>query len=142
MLKNLDLDRRSLSEIKTRILVPIKGKTEWLNPLYNPVYFDIEEIKELYPEANYVNLEKLTEDGTDNTEWMLFLSSVYVWDTPALFLKSYRLDGNDSRNDALVQYTGKVSKPFAVRNDRCIDIPVKFVVNQRNGTHFKPNTFA
>lgn len=126
LLKNLVLDRRSLTDIKSRILVPIKDTNKWVNPLHDPVYFDREEIKELYPEANYIDIDRLMEPTENRQEWENFLRSVNVWDVPALFIETYELASADQRNNDFMRYTGKSSKPFSLRNDRRIDIPVKF----------------
>ena len=127
LLRGLKLDGKSLVEIKTRMMVPIKNTGSWLNPLFDPVYFDRERIRELYPNASYVDVEKLMKPTEDRAEWESFLRSVHVWDVPALFIrKSYQLDWADPRNDDFARYTGKVTKPFLLENDRCIDIPSKF----------------
>jgi len=125
-LKTMDLDRRSLSDIKSKILVPVNGKTEWLSPLYHPIYLDNEDIRELFPDAHYLNLKRLLGSEVDDTEWKRFLKMVNIWDKPALYLKTYQLDENEPRNNDFEQYTGKSSKPFTVTNDRCLDIPIRF----------------
>ncbi len=123
---DLDRDRRSLSDIKSKILVPVNGKTEWLNPLYHPIYFDTEDIRELFPDAHFLNLKKLLGSEVDDSDWKRFLKTVNIWDKPALYLNTYQLDENEPRNNNFEQYTGKSSKPFTVTNDRCLDIPIRF----------------
>ncbi|MFC2011375.1 DUF3883 domain-containing protein [Chloroflexota bacterium] len=121
-----DIDRRSLSEIKSKVLVPVKGKTEWLSPLYNPIYFDTEDIRALFPHGHFLDLNKLVGSGADDFEWKKFLKILNIWDKPALYLRTHNLNEKDPRNDDFVRYTGKYSKPFTIINDRCLDIPVKF----------------
>ena len=117
---------KSLSDIKSKILVPVKGKTEWLNPLYHPIYLDIEDIRELFPHAQFLDLRRLVDSDVDDAKWKRFLKKINIWDKAALYLDTYQLDARDSRNNDFEQYTGKSSKPFTVTNDRCLDIPVKF----------------
>jgi hypothetical protein len=125
-LKNLDLDKKSLPEVKSKILVPVKGKTEWLNPLSNPIYFDTKDIRDLFPAGSYLDLELIVGSHLLDDEWKRFFKTIYIWDKPALYLKSYQLDSRHPRNIDFAQNTGKSSTPFTVINDRCLDHPVKF----------------
>jgi len=125
-LKTLDLDRKSVSDIKSRIRVPIKESTEWLNPLYHPIYLDSADIRELFPQAHVLHLKRLLGGEVCTDEWKRFLKTIYIWDKPALYLNTYQLDTSDPRNNGFVLYTGKSSKPFTITNDRCLDVPVTF----------------
>jgi hypothetical protein len=125
-LKTLDLARRSLSDIKSKILVPVKGKAEWINPLYHPIYLDTEDIRELFPDTHFLDLKRLVGSEVDDAEWKGFLKIVNIGDKPALYLNTYQLDEKDPRNNDFERYTGKSSKPFTVTNDRCLDVPVRF----------------
>jgi len=128
-LKALDLDRvdkKSIPDVVSKIRVPVKGESEWLNPLHSPIYFDSAGIRGLFPKARFLDLQKLAGSDHADPEWSRFLKKVNIWDRPALYLRDYQLDQSDPRNDALEQYTGKYSKPFTVVNDRCLDSPVGF----------------
>lgn len=128
-LKALDLDgvdKKSIPDVKSKIRVPVKGKPEWLTPLYNPIYFDSEHIQELFPKAHLLELERLVGNDRDDAGWRRFLKKVNIWDRPALYLNTYQLDQRNPRNNDLEQYARKYSKPFTVINDRCLDIPVRF----------------
>lgn len=62
---NLEIDSKSELEIKEKILFPIKGSEEWLSPITNPIYFETEELKELYPKGNFVDEDVLVANHTD-----------------------------------------------------------------------------
>ena len=34
------------------LLLPIKGNSKWLSPLTTPIYFETDNLKELYPNGN------------------------------------------------------------------------------------------
>ena len=48
------LDTKSELEIKEKILLQVKGSNKWLSPLTNPIYFESENMKELYPNGNFI----------------------------------------------------------------------------------------
>ena len=48
-------DTKSELDIREKILLPIKRSVKWLSPISNPIYIDLEELRGLYPNGNFVD---------------------------------------------------------------------------------------
>lgn len=124
------LDAKSELEIKEKILFPIKGTDKWLSPLTNPIYFENENLRGLYPNGNFVEdtiliWEYKRENEVSKAE---FLKKFGVWDIPAIYLstKQTRVYQYEQRDKLLEKITGRVSRPFYIQNDRILDIPAEY----------------
>jgi hypothetical protein len=129
VLFNLELDSKSELEIKEKILLPIKGKGKWLSPLTNPIYFDTENLRDLYPHGNFVDENVLIVDSSNQTiDKKPFLKMFGVWDIPAIYVYTKRLSINswDKRERILYSISNLSSRPFFLTNDRVLDRPRKF----------------
>lgn len=123
------LDTKSELEIKEKILLQVKGNSKWLSPLTKPIYFECENLKELYPNGNFVDESffKWTGDEIDQVSVREFLIKFGVWEIPAVYLKEEGVTTtNERREDLLISFTNKSSIPFTVENDRVLDIPNKY----------------
>ncbi len=120
-----DLDQKSLIEIKDKILVPIKGKKNWMNPITNPIYFPLPELKLLYPTGNFIDLSFF--ESLNKNETHQFLIKVGVWEIPAVYILAGNipLDSSDEREQKLASRSNLSSRPFYLRNDRCLHVPEK-----------------
>jgi hypothetical protein len=113
--------------IRRKIYVPASQgsmQTVWARPLYNPVYMQSDQLRELYPDGYFVNIDKCMAeaDGTAD-EWQSFFLKCGVWDMPGMYLiqKSETID--TGRVGALNIKVGKRANGFEIRNDRMIDFP-------------------
>jgi len=124
------LDTKSELEIKEKIQLPIKGNEKWLSPLTNPIYFETDNLKELYPNGNFVDERLLKWTGEDimPISPKEFLKTFGVWEIPAIYLldKPVRLLVKDNRDKIIGNFSGLVSRPYLIRYDRVLDKPDKF----------------
>lgn len=124
------LDSKSEFEIREKIILPIKGNNKWLSPLTNPIYFDCEIIRELYPNGNFVDESVLNWDGEEENTFSEndFLKKFGVWDIPAIYIseKPIRLYSKENREKLLGSFSGLNSRPFYIQNDRILDKPFEY----------------
>lgn len=124
------IDTKSEIEIKEKILLPIKGNGKWLSPLTNPIYFETDNLKELYPNGNFVDENSLKWLGDESNEVLPkdFLKNFGVWETPAIYLSANqtRVNSNEKRDNLLGNFSGLSSRPFYIQNDRILDIPIEY----------------
>ncbi|MCX6233123.1 MAG: DUF3883 domain-containing protein [Bacteroidetes bacterium] len=124
------IDTKSELEIKEKILLPIKGNIKWLSPLTNPIYFETENLKELYPNGNFIddNLLKWEGEEINAITKQNFLIKFGVWEIPAVFIadKPTKLYARENRDKLLGTFSGLVSRPYYIRNDRILDEPSKY----------------
>lgn len=124
------LDTKSELDIKEKIQLPIKGNGKWLSPLTNPIYFETDNLKELYPNGNFVDESLLKWTGEDliPTSPKEFLKTFGVWEIPAIYIadKPLRLLAKDSRDKIIGSFSGLVSRPYLIRYDRVLDKPEKY----------------
>ncbi|MDQ8013384.1 MAG: DUF3883 domain-containing protein [Flavobacterium nitrogenifigens] len=124
------LDNKSEIEIKEKILFPVKGTGKWLSPITNAIYFETENLKELYPNGNFADETLLNWLGEDANQVSPkdFLKNFGVWQIPAVYLspKQTIVKTNEHRNRLLDEYSSFSSRPFYIQNDRVLDKPAKF----------------
>lgn len=124
------LDTKSELEIKEKILLQVKGNSKWLSPLTNPIYFENENLKELYPNGNFIDesVLKWTRDENNQVSVKEFLKKFGVWEIPAIYIndKPTRLLAKDNRDKYIGSFSGLVSRPFIIRNDRVLDKPTEY----------------
>jgi hypothetical protein len=124
------LDTKSELEIKEKILLQIKGISKWLSPLTNPIYFEIENLKELYPNGNFIDESFLKWEGDEKNHIPVkeFLIKYGVWEIPAIYIndKRTRLATNDTRNKRIENASGLISRPYFIRYDRVLDKPKEY----------------
>lgn len=129
-------DARSELDIKEKIQLPVKGQKDWISPFKHPVYFDKEELRELYPEGYFVDetVFKQEELGEEEIEAETcvedFLKLCGVWEIPAFYISSdvqtaSRGNGN-MRVKHIQRNTHLSDTPFYIENDRMLDKPVKY----------------
>jgi Protein NO VEIN, C-terminal len=125
---NLEIDLKSELEIKENVLLPIKGKNKWVSPINNPIYFETEHLKDLYPNGNFVNENILiTQSLNELKDKKSFLKMAGVWDIPAVYLseKYSLIYRSDSREKILSNLSNLATRPFYLSNDRILDKPRK-----------------
>jgi hypothetical protein len=124
------LDTKSELDIKEKILLPVKGKDKWLSPVTNPIYFENENLKELYPNGNFIdaNFLKWTGDEINFIQPNDFLKKFGVWEIPAIYIadKATRILMKESRDKKLEYLSGLISRPYYIQNDRVLDVPTKY----------------
>ena len=122
------LDAKSELDIKEKILLPVKGDNKWLSPLTNPIYFETENLKEIYPNGNFIDESMLMRMDEDVISIKEFLKTFGVWETPAIYItnKPIRVLPKENRDKIIGNFSGLVSRPFFIRNDRVLDKPEKY----------------
>jgi hypothetical protein len=124
------LDSKSELEVKDKIVFPIKNSKKWLSPIFHPIYFETDDIKELYPEGNFIDIEILNSFKSDSTHISRqeFVKTFGVWETPAVYIekKPKRIISKSNRDKLIERFSNLNSRPFYIENDRVLDIPSKF----------------
>ena len=126
-------DARSELDIKEKIQLPVKGQKDWVSPFKHPVYFDKEELRELYPEGYFVDETVFKQEEQEieaENRVEDFLKLCGVWEIPAFYISSdvqtaSRGDGN-IRVKHIQRNTHLNDTPFYIENDRMLDKPVKY----------------
>ncbi|MDX1699011.1 MAG: DUF3883 domain-containing protein [Melioribacteraceae bacterium] len=120
-----DLESISVLPSKEKILLPIQEKKDWLNPLTSPIYFDISELRSLYPNGSFIDKTLFPTIPENRIE--MFLKRVGVWDIPAIFVHTTdrEVPAGSSTERRLARYSGLSSRPFFIKNDRLLDMPNK-----------------
>lgn len=116
-------DIRSVDEIKKKILLPISGTDKWLSPITNPIYVENYNIRELYPDANFVD-EKVLE-SEKSSETLVFWKKLGAWNIPAFYVMEEQVSVNrkEKRDKVFARLLNLTSRPFYVKNDRVLDKP-------------------
>lgn len=124
------LDTKSELEIKEKILLPVKGDSKWLSPLTNPFYFETDNLKELYPNGNFIDesLLKWIGETANAVSAKDFLTKFGVWEIPAIYItdKPVRLYAKENREKLIGSFSGLVSRPYYIKNDRVLDKPNEY----------------
>ncbi|GAB1405064.1 hypothetical protein MASR1M74_22430 [Lentimicrobium sp.] len=120
-----DLDSKSILELKEKILLPIQGKRDWLNPITSPIYFDSPELRSLYPNGFFIDTTEFLAISEDKRTQ--FLKMIGVWKIPAVYVDTSdkQVVTGSSAEKRLARYSGLSSRPFFIRNNRFIDVPKK-----------------
>jgi len=124
------LDTKSELEIKEKISFPVHGTDKWLSPITNPIYFENDALKELYPDGTFINAGflKWTGDETNTISPNEFLKKFGIWEIPAVYIsnKQIRIFTEENRDKKIQTLSGLTSRPYYITNDRTLDIPVKY----------------
>lgn len=124
------VDAKSELEIRERILLPIKGDSKWLSPITSPIYFDTNELRDLYPNGYFVDESNLVWRGeiASKISSQKFLKDYGVWSIPAAYIsdKNIRVYHNEKREQILNSFSGLTSRPYYIKYDRVLDKPVKY----------------
>ncbi len=124
------LDTKSELEVKEKIILPIKNSKKWLSPINNPIYFDNENIKLLYPDGNFINTDVIDLNKTKNTQTSIneFFKAFGVWEIPAIYLnnKSITITPNEKRDKTIENISTLNFRPFYIQYDRVLDKPSKY----------------
>jgi hypothetical protein len=122
-----DLTQQTKDAIYKGIYLPIKGSMNWIQPIYNPMYFDIPTLRELYPDGYFLDIESFFEFSDNESKWDSFFSEYGVWKIPAMYYskESVNTTGDGNRTSKINNRTNKSAYGFEVRNDRNIDFPNK-----------------
>ncbi|WP_139418884.1 DUF3883 domain-containing protein [Chryseobacterium mulctrae] len=123
-------DVKSQLDVREKILFPIQGSRKWLSPIYNPIYFDNEKLRELYPSGNFADLSifQWLGDESENIEVNDFSKIFGIWDIPAVYIseKNLTVATSELRDKKIEDQCGLTSRPFYTKNDRVLDIPIKY----------------
>ncbi len=126
------LDIKSELEIREKILLPVQGTDKWLSPLTHPIYFKNENLRELYPNGNFVDDAILSWEGKkkDEIPKIEFLKKLGVWDIPAIYVseRQITIKSIEKRDKLLSRFSGFSSRPFYIKNDRILHLPDKYNV--------------
>lgn len=122
-------DKKSEMEVIEKIKFPIQNSNKWVSPLTNPIYFDSPELRELYPEGDFIDMDVFTvhQDSLEQTQED-FLENFGVWRIPAVYIrdKSIVVKKNERRTEIIGEMSSLSSRPFYIFNDRRLDVPIKF----------------
>lgn len=122
-------DTRSELEIKEKILLPIKNRKNWISPIDNPIYFETDELKELYPDGNFVDEAILKKENEKEAYSILdFFRLCGVWEIPAFYIKRTQttIHSANIRMKHIRRNTHLNDSPFYIDNDRMLHKPVKY----------------
>lgn len=123
------LDTKSELEVKEKIKLPVQDNSSWLSPVFNPIYFETEPLKDLYPKGHFIDEKKLHWNGAGLTEddKHNFLKKYGVWEIPAVFVYNREtvLDVKDARSK-LIESLANLKPYFYLTRDRLLDKPIKY----------------
>ncbi|TOP40787.1 hypothetical protein, partial [Vibrio parahaemolyticus] len=93
------------------------------SPITHPIYVENPNIRELYPNANFVD-EKVLE-SENSSETLSFWKKLGAWDIPAFYVVEEQVSINrkEKRDNNLAKLLNLSSRPFYVKNDRVLDKP-------------------
>ncbi|MFL9832572.1 DUF3883 domain-containing protein [Chryseobacterium terrae] len=125
-LMGLNIETESIrNNIKKKILVPVGGeKTQWISPLYHPVYLESESLRKLYPEGNFINTAAISY--TDQETLKAFLLRYNVWSIPAVyFIEKNNISSAQSKQHIryLNTSSGFNAYNYTIYQDRKLDFP-------------------
>ena len=124
------LDTKSELEVQEKILLPVKGNKKWVSPLTKPIYFESINLKELYPNGNFIDESILMWEGEEieMPSKKEFLKNYGVWEIPAVYISDTptRIYSSENRDKLISSYSGLVSRPYYIRNDRILDKPTEY----------------
>ncbi|KAA2215618.1 DUF3883 domain-containing protein [Chryseobacterium sediminis] len=130
LFKLQDLDVKSELEIREKIRLPIKRTDKWLSPLTHPIYFESENLMDLYPNGNFIDDSVLISEGEKDEEQSkkMFFKKFGVWEIPAVYLaeKQITINPSEKRDRILGSYSGFSTRPFYIKNDRTLDLPERY----------------
>ena len=123
-------DTKSELDIREKILLPIKRSVKWLSPISNPIYIDLEELRGLYPNGNFVDEGYLSWTGSaeNSITPREFLRKFGAWEIPAVYIspKDIAISPREKRDKIIQSFSNLVSRPYYLRNDRILDNPVNY----------------
>lgn len=85
-LLKLNITERLASEIKSRILLPLKNGN-WVNPVNTPVYLESAQLADLYPAESFVDLTKINRAALSDLALQQKLKLFGAWSIPAIYYK-------------------------------------------------------
>ncbi len=122
-------DKKSELEVIEKIKFPIQDSDKWLSPLTSPIYFDIPELRELYPEGNFIDNDIfLSQHDFTQQHHEEFLQKFGIWKIPAVYIneKSIPIKAKEKREQVIGSMSHLSSRPFNLFNDRRLDKPSKY----------------
>lgn len=129
-------DVRSEIDIREKIQLPVKNQEEWISPSKHPIYFETNELKELYTDGYFVDetvfKKKNTKGEEEETEndVQLFLKLCGVWDIPAFYIcnetQTVSHGNGNIREKHIWHHTHLSDTPFYIENDRMLHKPAKY----------------
>lgn len=127
-------DVRSEIDIREKIQLPIKNQDEWISPSKHPVYFDMSELRELYPKGYFVDETVLKNNNSEGEETenqvQVFLKLCGVWDIPAFYVcdetQTVSHGNGNIREGHILCYSHLTDTPLYIENDRMLHRPAKY----------------
>jgi hypothetical protein len=107
-----------------RVWLPVLGKGWHLPLLSQPTYLERAELRELYPDGQFIDHSLLLRLGGDEAEWDAFLLQAGAWDKPGLYLNPSvsTLTAEDPRN-AHIRAWKAWSTTLFFQFDRLLHVP-------------------
>lgn len=122
-----ELTSQTKDSICRGIYLPVKGSKNWIQPIYNPLYFDTPKLRDLYPDGRFLDKESFFEFLNNESKWDSFFIEYGVWQIPSMYYSKEPIDTTRDRNRT-IKINGKTNRNaygFEVRNDRNVDFPSK-----------------
>jgi hypothetical protein len=109
-----------------RVWLPMQGG-HWQLPLLNqPVYLERAELRELYPQGQFIDRTVWPQLAGDEAEWDAFLLQVGAWDKPGLYLNPTvtSIPATDPRNEHIRTWKPWITTLY-LQYDRLLHIPAQ-----------------
>ena len=126
-LLKLKISERLITEIRQKILLPVKAKEKWINPFNNPIYVESIELSNLYLDDKFIDYNELSILKLEPDILKEKLLQFGAWDIPAIYFseKVVTLHSSDKRFTYLQSISGYSTPYFQLKGDWLLDIPVK-----------------
>jgi len=126
VLVSLDISSRLFLEIKEAILLPIRSEKKWVNPLRHPLYIENENLKNIYPDENFIDYEILSSFKINMDDLNKKLLNFGAWNFPAVFYdaKKHYIKKDDNRFQTFLKIEWFNTFEFEVNGDWKIHIPI------------------
>jgi hypothetical protein len=121
----LNITERLHAEIKSKVLLPVKGD-KWVNPIQKALYIESEELSQLYPFDSFIDMQVFAQLQMAETEIVLKLKQFGVWQIPGIYFSpgSITIYPSDVRFQYIIRSIKSFSTPyFTIYGDWLLDVP-------------------
>ncbi|OFY84117.1 MAG: hypothetical protein A3F72_19760 [Bacteroidetes bacterium RIFCSPLOWO2_12_FULL_35_15] len=127
-LLKLNISDRLNSEIRQKILLPVRAKNKWLNPFTHPVYIESDELKNLFSPEKLIDYKVLGDIDIKDDILTTKLLQFGAWNIPAIYFseKPITVSNPDSRYLYLNSISGYSTINYQIKGDWILDIPKSF----------------
>jgi hypothetical protein len=125
-LLKLQITDRLLPDIRQKVMLPVKGKRQWVNPFSSPVYLESTELRDLYPEDRFINFDPINNTGIPLEELQTKMKQLGAWDVPAVYYSNNQttVHTSDTRYRYIFSNIRSYTTPyFTIYGDWLLDKP-------------------